>query len=434
VIANPPFNDSDWSGDLLRGDARWRYGEPQRNSANYAWIQHFLHHMSPGGQAGFVLAKGALTSKTSGEGDIRKALVGARLLDCIVNLPGKLFLNTQIPASLWFLSRNRSNGIYRNRREEILFIDARNLGHLINRRTLEFTDEDIAQIAGTYHNWRNPDGDYEDVPGFCNAAALERVRELDNVLTPGRYVGLAEEEDDFDFAERFSELQMELEAQLAEEDRFQRQNRTLEALVQTLFRHWFIDGAEDDWAEVPLDKAADYLNGLACQKYPPENDVDRLPVLKIQELRGGVSDKTDWATTQVPEQYIVENSDVIFSWSGSLMVKKWDGERCVLNQHLFKVTSDRFSKWFYWLWTAYHLRKFVAISESKATTMGHIKWRDLSNSMLLVPSSDELAEMDQVFSPLVDKMILNNRQMSKLTTLRYTLLPKLMSGEVRVRL
>jgi len=245
VLANPPFNDSDWSGDLLRGDGRWQYGEPPSGNANYAWIQHFLYHLAPSGQAGFVLAKGALTSKTSGEGDIRQALVEARLVDCIVNLPAKLFLNTQIPASLWFLSRNRglaepveaspstsSGRKFRNRRDEILFIDARNLGHLINRRTLEFDDADIAQIADTYHNWRAStgsapvsslpepvEGNYHDIPGFCKAAPIDRVRELDYVLTPGRYVGLPDEEDDFDFAERFAELQAELAAQLAEESR-----------------------------------------------------------------------------------------------------------------------------------------------------------------------------------------------------------------------
>lgn len=219
VIANPPFNDSDWSGDLLRGDGRWNYGQPPIGNANYAWIQHFLHHLKPTGMAGFVLAKGSLTSKNSGEGDIRKALIEACLVDCIVNLPAKLFLNTQIPACLWFLSRDKSNGGYRNRVDEILFIDARNEGHLINRRSKEFSAEDIAKIAGTYHAWRNPKGGYEDIKGFCASASLSRVRELDHVLTPGRYVGLPEDDDDFDFAERFASLKAEFAGQLKEEER-----------------------------------------------------------------------------------------------------------------------------------------------------------------------------------------------------------------------
>jgi type I restriction enzyme M protein len=215
----PPFNVSDWSGDLLRKDGRWQYGTPPTGNANYAWIQHFIYHLAPSGQAGFVLAKGALTSKTSGEGEIRKALVEAGLIDCIVNLPAKLFLNTQIPASLWFIRRGerpfaRTSAHTENK---ILFIDARNMGHLINRRTRELSKEDIQTIADTYHNWRNPDGDYEDVKGFCNAAPIERVKELDYVLTPGRYVGLAEEEDDFDFKERFTSLKAEFESQLKEE-------------------------------------------------------------------------------------------------------------------------------------------------------------------------------------------------------------------------
>ena len=390
VIANPPFNDSDWSGDLLRKDGRWQFGTPPTGNANYAWIQHFIYHLSPSGQTGFVLAKGALTSKTSGEGDIRKALVEARLVDCIVNLPAKLFLNTQIPASLWFLSRNKANGKFRNRIDEILFIDARNMGHLINRRTKVFSKEDISKIAETYHNWRkvqapqppkggvenfqvlneggvenfqvlteegerspsvlysadpalyekleaqakemrtnpteaerllwgklrnkqlgvkfrqqhvinkfivdfcsiksdliieidggihknqieadsersrilesegykiirfrndevlnnvdnvilrikeasqratqplkggegkvkSPLGDlgaYMDIKGFCKSATIEEVSKLDYVLTPGRYVGLAEEEDDFDFNERFTNLKSEFEGQLKEE-------------------------------------------------------------------------------------------------------------------------------------------------------------------------------------------------------------------------
>ncbi len=241
VMANPPFNDSDWSGDQLRSDARWQYGIPPTGNANFAWIQHFIYHLAPSGQAGFVLAKGSLTSKTGGEGDIRKALIDKGLIACIVNLPAKLFLNTQIPACLWFVSRNRTK-----RAGEILFIDARNKGHLINRRTRELSEEDIQEIAKTYHLWRGESSVvstgsttdsmgstssgtsvpelvegtvYQDIPGFCASVPVSRVAELDYVLTPGRYVGLPEEEDDFNFAERFTALKAEFEEQLKEEER-----------------------------------------------------------------------------------------------------------------------------------------------------------------------------------------------------------------------
>ena len=221
IIANPPFNDSDWSGDQLREDGRWKVlGEklaPPEGNANYAWIQHFLYHLAPTGQAGFVLSKGSLTTNTTGEGDIRKAIIERGLVDCIVNLPTKLFLNTQIPACLWFLSRNKTNGKFKNRENEILFIDARNMGFLINRKNRELSEADISLITNTYHNWRNPDVNYEDVAGFCKVASMDEVRKMNYVLTPGRYVGLPDDEDEFDFVERFTSLKAELEKQLAEE-------------------------------------------------------------------------------------------------------------------------------------------------------------------------------------------------------------------------
>lgn len=218
ILANPPFNDSDWSGELLRKDARWQYGVPPAGNANFAWLSHFAFHLAPGGQAGIVLAKGALTSKTGGEGEIRKAMIEqGNIVDCIVNLPAKLFLNTQIPAALWFLARDRKNHRFRDRSGEILFIDARNMGEMINRRTRILTPADIGKISSTYHSWRNKNGKYEDVKGFCASVPIMEVAKKDYVLTPGRYVGLPEEDNDFDFAERFKSLQKEFAGQLEEE-------------------------------------------------------------------------------------------------------------------------------------------------------------------------------------------------------------------------
>jgi len=217
-------------------------------------------------------------------------------------------------------------------------------------------------------------------------------------------------------------------------DLLHRQNQTLEAMAETLFRQWFVEEADEGWEEKPLSSVADFLNGLACQKYPPENDIDKLPVLKIKELRNGFSKDSDWCSNEVKPGYIVENGDVIFSWSASLIVKIWDGEKCILNQHLFKVTSKNYPKWFYYQWCKHYLEEFVSISASHATTMGHIKRGDLDVTMVLVPSEEELEEMTIIMKPLVEKLIKNTKQIRTLEKLRDTLLPKLMSGEVGVKL
>ena len=216
VLANPPFNDSDWRGEQLRDDKRWVYGAPPAGNANFAWVQHFVHHLAPTGIAGFVLANGSMSSNQSGEGEIRKNMIEADLIDCMIALPGQLFYSTQIPVCLWFVARDKRNNRFRDRRNETLFIDARKLGSMIDRVHRELTDADIATIAGTYHAWRgDPDaGEYEDVPGFCKAARLEEIEKHGYVLTPGRYVGAEALEDD---GEPFEEKMKRLTATLREQ-------------------------------------------------------------------------------------------------------------------------------------------------------------------------------------------------------------------------
>jgi len=209
VLANPPFNDSDWRGELLKDDKRWVYGVPPTGNANFAWVQHFIFHLAPNGIAGFVLANGSMSSNQSGEGEIRKAIIEADLVDCMVALPGQLFYSTQIPVCLWFLARSKKNGRFRDRRGETLFIDARKLGTMADRVHRELTDADIAKIARAYHAWRGDQGKaaYSDVAGFSKSAKVDEIRSHGYVLTPGRYVGAdAVDDDDEPFEQKMVNL------------------------------------------------------------------------------------------------------------------------------------------------------------------------------------------------------------------------------------
>jgi len=225
ILANPPFNISDWGGERLAEDARWKFGVPPKGNANFGWLQHIIHHLAPRGTAGVVLANGSMSSQQSGEGEIRKAMIEADQVDCMVALPGQLFYSTQIPACLWILARDKSANGHRDRRGEFLFIDARKLGFMVDRVRREFKSEDVEKIAGVYHRWRSkPEtrikhgwADYADEPGFCKSASLEEVRMHGHVLTPGRYVGAADAEDDgVSFAEKFEGLKKTLSTQFAD--------------------------------------------------------------------------------------------------------------------------------------------------------------------------------------------------------------------------
>jgi len=214
ILANPPFNDSDWKGDLLREDIRWKFGVPPTGNANFAWVQHFIYHLSPTGITGFVLANGSMSSNTSGEGNIRKNIVETDLVDCMIALPSQLFYNTMIPACLWFISRDKKNQKFRDRRGNFLFIDARKMGVLVDRRHRELTDGEIKKIADTYHAWRGEKGKYEDVKGLCKSVKLDEIKEQMYILTPGRYVGTEDiEEDTEPFDEKMKKLTSELSEQ-----------------------------------------------------------------------------------------------------------------------------------------------------------------------------------------------------------------------------
>ncbi len=245
VMANPPFNMKEWDTGVDDNDPRWVYGKPPTNNANFAWLQHMLWHLAPNGSMGLLLANGSMSSNTSGEGDIRKALIENDLVECMVALPGQLFTNTQIPACIWFLTKNKkeravNDDFYRDRSGEVLFIDARNLGYMKDRVLRDFSPEDLETITRTYHGWRmnygqcdagdgiaatvdpNPDYLYEDVPGFCKSAKLEEIAKHEYVLTPGRYVGAAAEEDDSEpFAEKMARLTLQLKVQFEESDRLE---------------------------------------------------------------------------------------------------------------------------------------------------------------------------------------------------------------------
>ena len=217
IIANPPFNISDWGGEHLREDIRWKFGVPPVGNANFAWAQHMIHHLAPHGVAGFVLANGSMSSNTSNEGEIRKSMVEADLVDCMVALPSQLFYNTMIPACLWFLARDKQNNKFRDRRGEVLFIDTRKMGEMVTRRNRDLTDEDVKKIASVYHAWRGEGGKYSDVAGFCKSVKIDEIRKQGFILTPGRYVGAEEEEDDgIPFEDKMMELTSKISEQMEE--------------------------------------------------------------------------------------------------------------------------------------------------------------------------------------------------------------------------
>ena len=234
IMANPPFNMKDWGASALENNRRWQYGTPPEGNANFAWVQHMIHHLGPKGYAGIVLANGSMSSNTNSEGKIRKNILSAKLVDCMITLPGQLFFSTQIPVCIWILARDKTGKKdgKRLRENEILFIDARNMGHMKTRTQKEFSEKDIQKVASIYHEWRNKDGNYKDVAGFCKSAILDEVESHDYILTPGRYVGTPEQlNDGQSFADKMQKLTAQLQTQFEQSHNLEKQiKQNLEAI------------------------------------------------------------------------------------------------------------------------------------------------------------------------------------------------------------
>ena len=465
VIANPPFN-AEWEpSKLADSDPRITLGTPPSSNANFMWVQHFAHHLAPNGYAGFVMPNGALAVGGK-EGDLRQKLIEEDLVEVIISCPSKLFYNVSLPVSLWFLTKNKSGDRFRNRAGETLFIDARDTFEQISRKQVVFNPEHIEKIANTVRAWRGEGnvGQYKDVQGFCKSVSAEKIGKNGFVLNPDQYVGTSLSREDTlsmedelnlvsnffknetqknrDLDNKISKSLNEFYPQIKWGDISISSSDILEQLSYKLFSEWFLKfkfpGNEntkqfehengnipEGWSIHPLDEIADFLNGVAAQKYPPIEGEPALPVIKIREMNSGIDANTDRANTRIDNKYIVKNGDVLFSWSGSLELMIWSGGLGILNQHLFKVTSENYPNWFYYHWIKKHLQGFRTIASGKATTMGHIQRHHITGASVLVPSADVMEKAQALFAPIFEKITLLSLEKQMLKESRDQLLTKI---------
>ena len=407
VLANPPFNISDWGGNKLVDDIRWKYGVPPEGNANYAWLEHIVYHLAPNGVAGIVLANGALSSNTSNEGVIRKNLVDAKLVDAIVALPDKLFYSTGIPVSLWILNRNKiDNPKFRKRADEILFIDGRNLGTMVDRRHRELSDEDIKKIADTYHNYRNIDGNYEDVQGFCKAAKLEEVREHEYVLTPGRYVGIEEQEDDgVPFEEKMEALTSEL-GELFEKSRSLEEEirKNLGGIVMSF----------NEWTSIKL---GELIESISIKH---DFEKDELIFLNTSDvLEGKVLHDNYSEVSKMPGQAkkSIQKGDILFSEirpkNKRFAYIDFDAKDFVVSTKLMvlrRKSSLINNKFLYKLLTSDRMLNYLQhIAEGRSGTFPQITFSELKNIYVLLPSIQEQIAIAKTLDDLDGKIEINNK-------------------------
>ncbi|MEG4455877.1 N-6 DNA methylase [Microcoleus sp. N9_A1] len=499
VIANPPFNDSDWVGRIdekndgghpLRNDGRWQYGTPPVGSANFAWVQHFLYHLAPTGAAGFVLSNGSLSSNTSGEGEIRQQLVRSDLVDCIVMMPTQLFYNTGIPACLWFLSRSKNGNKNRDRKEEVLFIDASELGAMVNRRNRAFDDDDIQKIAGTYHEWKRDGGNYVDIKGFCKSATLAEIEKHNFVLTPGRYVGIPDEvESEISFEETMIHLNQSLQKQTQQARKLDREIReqlhlvypsldwsevdfssseVLEYIAQTLFKHWFVDfefpnedgkpykssGGEmvrSELGEIPAGwkarKLDDVLSliidyrGKTPKKLGSDWSLTGIPALSAKNIKNGRivrEDAINFVDEDLYQKWMkdeLQKGDVLLTSEAPLGEVYYlaNNRKYVLSQRLFCLrTKLGFDSTYLYFWLKSIQGQFLLERRATGSTVEGIRQVELRKVEIIIPSADILKKATHTWLVALEKIENNSQQIQTLTKTRDLLLPKLMSGKLRI--
>lgn len=454
ILANPPFNMSDWGGERLKDDVRWEYGVPPTGNANYAWIQHFIHHLSPNGIAGFVMANGALSSNTSNEGAIREELVKAGLVDCIVALPDKLFYTTGIPATLWFVSRDRSNHKFRDRHEEVLFIDARKLGLIKDRVHRDFSIQDIHSIADVYHNWRKKDGSYSDIKGFCKSAKIEEVKENDYVLTPGRYVGTDFEVDnEEDLKENVNKSTTNLLKKLKESENLQKKiELNIQSIFDSLKTNYQILNTDEYPETWKLEKINEIAIKVGIGPFGSSIKVDTfvssgVPIISGQHLNNFFVEDLEFNYI-TPEHAnklknsIVTKGDIILTHAGnigqvSLMPTYSRYEKYIISQRQFYVRCDTSKVLPEYL--TYYLKsplgQHALLSNRTQTGVPSIARPVTHLRNILVPVPP-INEQQKIVSVLVDMDYRNdvNRNMNKIfEELKKTLIPQLISGRLRIK-
>lgn len=454
ILANPPFNISDWSGEQLRDDHRWKYGIPPVGNANFAWLQHFINKLSNNGYAGIVLSNGSMNSNTGNEGEIRKNIIEAGLVDCMVALPTQLFYNTMIPACLWFLSKNKTNGKYRNRTNEILFIDARKMGTMVNRRNKEFTNDDIIKIASTYHNWRSPNAAYQDQDGFCKSVKIDTVKQNNYVLMPSSYIDGVTTESELNFKEKIQEFNSILISQSQSEKTLNNRisekltkfypednwneilfssSEVIEHIAESIFTDWFVnfdfpnhDGnlkstiigeIPNTWNLSQIREFGEIVCGKTPSKSNDEYFGDEIPFVKIPDMHGNVFIiKTEDSLSKTGgdsqrNKYLPAKS-IMVSCIATVGLVSISSKRCQTNQQINSIIPSNPKSCYYLYFMMKRLKDKLKDLGSGGSATLNVNTTTFSNIQIPKPDQTTLEQFDELVEPMFDKILFNSTQIN----------------------